>query len=96
MGFVKKLVMCLGRIGDIEQQLMQFVKHQKQDLEKVTIEMLEFLLNSFKNKEKLKYKKIDIDALPSSLDKYIGIVNESEVDLDYKHSRDDYLKEKYL
>ena len=40
--------------------------------------------------------KIDIDNLPSSVDKYIGIVNENEVDLDYKNSRADYLAEKYL
>ena len=40
--------------------------------------------------------KIDIDNLPSSVDKYIGIVNENEVDLDYKNSRDDYLAKKYL
>ncbi len=40
--------------------------------------------------------KIDIDNLPSSVDKYVGIVNENEVDLDYKNSRADYLAEKYL
>ena len=40
--------------------------------------------------------KIDIDSLPSSVDKYIGIVNENEVDLEYKNSRDDYLAKKYL
>lgn len=39
--------------------------------------------------------KIDIDNLPSSVDKYVGIVNENEVDLDYKNSRADYLAEKY-
>ena len=40
--------------------------------------------------------KIDIDNLPSSVDKYVGIVTENEVDLDYKNSRADYLAEKYL
>ena len=44
-------------------------------------------------------QKIDIEALenlPSSLDKYRGIVAEEELDYGYKESREDYLKEKYL
>ncbi|SFZ99059.1 hypothetical protein MNB_SV-5-973 [hydrothermal vent metagenome] len=44
-------------------------------------------------------QKIDLDLLDkrtSSLDKYIGIVAEEELDYGYKDSREDYLKEKYL
>jgi len=41
------------------------------------------------NKEK-------IDSLPSSLDKFMGIVAEEEIDYGYKESRENYLKEKYL
>jgi len=40
-------------------------------------------------------KKI-VKTLPSSLDKYIGIVAEDEIDYGYKESREQYLKEKYL
>lgn len=42
---------------DIEQQFMEFLKQQKQDLEEVTVDMLEFLLNAFQKREKLKYEK---------------------------------------
>lgn len=44
-------------------------------------------------------KQINIDKvkdLPSSLDKYRGIVSEEELDYGYKESRKEYLKEKYL
>ena len=44
-------------------------------------------------------KQIDMDELkdlPSSLDKYRGIVSEEELDYGYKESREEYLKEKYL
>ena len=44
-------------------------------------------------------RQIDIDKLkdlPSSLDKYRGIVSEEELDYGYKESREEYLKEKYL
>ncbi len=45
---------------DIEEQLLQFLKQQKQDLEEVTIETLQFLLNAFQKKERIsKYKKIE-------------------------------------
>ena len=37
-----------------------------------------------------------VEALPSSLDKYVGIVAEDELDYGYKESREAYLKEKYL
>ena len=40
--------------------------------------------------------KQKIDSLPSSLDKYMGIVSEEEIDYGYKESRENYLKEKYL
>lgn len=40
--------------------------------------------------------KKKIDDLPSSLDKYMGIVAEEEIDYGYKESREAYLKEKYL
>jgi len=38
----------------------------------------------------------NINNLPSSLDKYVGIVSEEELDYDYKESRENYLKDKYL
>jgi len=37
-----------------------------------------------------------LKSLPSSLDKYVGIVAEEEIDYGYKESRESYLKEKYL
>jgi len=37
-----------------------------------------------------------VEDLPSSLDKYRGIVSEEELDYGYKESREKYLKEKYL
>ncbi len=43
--------------------------------------------------------KIDIphiDSATSSLDKYIGIVSEEEIDYGHKESREEYLKDKYL
>lgn len=41
-------------------------------------------------------EKEDIDALPSILDKYRGIVAEDELDYGHKDSRETYLQEKYL
>ena len=79
---------------DIEQLLIEFVKQQKEDLKEISFETLEFFIKTFRGKTD--NQKIDIDALPSSVDKYIGIVNESEIELDYKQSREMYLKEKYL
>ena len=38
----------------------------------------------------------EINALPSGLEKYIGIVNSDEIDKSYKNSRTHYLEEKYL
>ena len=38
----------------------------------------------------------DLEKLPSSLDRYRGIVSEEELDYGYKESREAYLKEKYL
>ena len=43
-----------------------------------------------------KIDKEKIDTLPSSVDKYTGIVSEEELDNHYKSSRENYLKEKYL
>ena len=34
--------------------------------------------------------------LPSSVDRFVGILSEDEIDEDYKASRETYLKEKYL
>ncbi len=39
---------------------------------------------------------IEIDKLPSIVDKYRGALGADEVDLDYKTSREKYLKDKYL
>ncbi len=45
---------------DIEQQLLQFVKQQKEDLEEITVEILQFLLNAFQKKEELnRHKEIE-------------------------------------
>ena len=70
----------------IYEHIMFFLKNLPKNM--VTV-------HTTKSKSELK-TKIDIDALPSSVDKYIGIVNENEVDLEYKNSRADYLAEKYL
>ena len=43
-----------------------------------------------------KYTRREIEELPSSLDKYTGIVSEEEIDKEYKKSREAYLGEKYL
>ena len=80
----------------LEEQLLQFVQQQKQNVEEVTLEALQFFINAFHQNQKPYSPKIDIDTLPSSVDKYIGIVNENEIDLDYKCSRGNYLEEKYL
>ncbi len=60
------------------------------------------VLISYENFLKMK-KQIDrqinidkLEELPSSLDKYRGIVSEEELDYGYKESREAYLKEKYL
>lgn len=81
---------------DLEEQLGQFVKQQKQNVEDITVEALEFFINTFHKKQKKYSQKIDIDALPSSVDKYIGIVDENEIDMDYKNNRANYLIDKYL
>ena len=49
-----------------------------------------------KNRNRLKYDKNEIETLPSSLDRYIGTVSEEELDENYRKSRGDYLREKYL
>ena len=40
--------------------------------------------------------KKQLETLSSSLDKYIGIVAEEEIDYGHKESRESYLNEKYL
>lgn len=45
---------------DFEKQLIEFVKHQKQGLEEITLEALKKFLDSFHQKEPLQYKKKDI------------------------------------
>ncbi len=44
---------------DLEKQLIEFVKQQKQDLEEITIEALTNFINLFHNKKKLTFKKKD-------------------------------------
>jgi hypothetical protein len=39
---------------------------------------------------------IEIEKLPSIVDKYRGVLGADELDLDYKTSREKYLKDKYL
>lgn len=55
------------------------------------------VLVSYKEFLKLKQrtKKIDIHHLPSKLDKYIGLLKDEVLDMDYKDSRASYLKEKH-
>jgi hypothetical protein len=59
----------------LEEQLLLFLKEQKQDLEEVTIEALQFFMNAFKKKD---------------IKKYIGILGENEVDLKFKKERDEF------
>ena len=70
----------------IYEHIMFFLKNLPKNM--VTV-------HTTKSKSELK-TKIDIDNLPSSVDKYIGVVNENEIDLEYKNSRSDYLTEKHL
>jgi prevent-host-death family protein len=49
-----------------------------------------------KQQNEPKYTRREIEELPSSLDKYTGIVSEEEIDKEYKKSREAYLREKYL
>jgi prevent-host-death family protein len=49
-----------------------------------------------KNRNRLKYDKNEIEKLPSSLDRYIGIVSEEELDGSCGESREEYLRKKYL
>ena len=63
----------------LEEQLLLFLKEQKQGVEEVTTEALQFFIDAFGKHKKNYPKKIDIENLPSSVDKYIGIVNENEV-----------------
>jgi hypothetical protein len=46
--------------NELEQQLFEFLKQQKKELEEVTIEALTSFLSSFKKEEKLHFKKKDI------------------------------------
>jgi len=46
--------------NQLEKQLFDFLKQQKQDLEEITLDTLNTFINSFQKKEKLHYKKKDI------------------------------------
>ena len=59
----------------LEEQLLLFLKEQKQGLEEVTIEALQFFMNAFKKKD---------------IKKYVKIVSENEVDLKFKKERDEF------
>jgi hypothetical protein len=59
----------------LEEQLLLFLKEQKQGLEEVTIEALQFFMNAFKKKD---------------IKKYVEIVSENEVDLKFKKERDEF------
>ena len=45
--------------NQLEKQLFDFLKQQKQDLEEITIETLNTFIDSFQKKEKFKFKKKD-------------------------------------
>ena len=45
--------------NQLEKQLFDFLKQQKQDLEEVTVEALNNFINSFQQKETFSYKKKD-------------------------------------
>ena len=49
-----------------------------------------------KKREESEIDKTALKSLPSSLNQFIGIVSEDEIDDEYKTSREVYLKEKYL
>lgn len=49
-----------------------------------------------KKREDAAIDKTAWESLPTSLDKFVGIVSEEEIDEDHKRSREAYLKEKYL
>ena len=55
------------------------------------------VLVSYKEFLKLKKrtKKIDIHNLPSKVDKYVGLLKNEELDMEYRDSRALYLKEKH-
>ena len=46
-------------------------------------------------KMKKSTQKIDINNLPSTLDKYVGLLKDDVLESDYKASREAYLDEKY-
>ena len=46
-------------------------------------------------KLKKRTNKVDIHNLPSKIDKYVGLLKNEELDMDYKDSRALYLKEKH-
>ena len=49
-----------------------------------------------KRRDEAVIDKTILNSLPSSLDQFTGIISEDEIDEDYKTSRGDYLKAKYL
>jgi len=48
-----------------------------------------------KQTTKLPISREELDALPSSIERFRGILSEENADLDWKKSRDEYLDEKY-
>jgi hypothetical protein len=45
---------------DLEKELLAFIKDKKQNIEEITVEALKSFVDSFGKKEKLNYKKKDI------------------------------------
>lgn len=74
--------------NEFEEQLITFVKQQKQDLEEVTVEALNNFLNTFKKEENLVFKKRD----PKKYSRKIIYLDEENEDLSdvkpYRHVED--------
>ena len=74
-----------------EEQLVAFVQKQKSHFQNVTADALSRFLTAFQFNQ----TNMDFEHLPSSVDRYVGIVSEEEIDHNPKQSREDYLKKKY-
>ncbi|MBU1667578.1 hypothetical protein KKC13_04110 [bacterium] len=74
--------------NQFEEQLITFVKQQKQNLEELTVEALDNFLNSFQKEEKLVFKKRD----PKKYSRKIEYIDEENEDLSdvkpYSHIED--------
>ena len=74
--------------NELEQQLFEFLKQQKKELEEVTIEALTSFLSSFKKEEKLYFKKKD----PRKHSRKIEFIDDENEDLSdvkpYAHIED--------